>query len=279
MLFVEKRQALFPILLGAALGVAAHVLVGYCLGCFSLFGSSRFTDFLFPTCGFPYELEWLGVLLSFALFALFGAEIGVATLPFAGEGKALLARSLAHFGVMALTLWVWVVLNFPHEPLPGLALTFLLPFALIYLLVWLGRWVGWMAEADQLRAKLGLTAGPSPLKWRETLPHAAFAALLCLVLPLVLRLCDAPDVPVLSGILYPWLLLPIGGFCSAFSLGRRQGFCPLYPLACAVFVLLFDLPARLFSHMDNGSLVWIALLFPLAGNALGALIRRERSAS
>lgn len=276
MLLDDKRAALRPVLLGVLLGVAAHLLLGYCLGSFSLFGPSHFTGFQFPTCNFPLELESLGVLLSFALFALFGAEAAIATLPFADGGRLLALRSAAHFGAMAGTLWVWVILNFPREPLPSLALTFLVPFTLVYLLVWLGRWVGWAAEAAEIREKLGLSAAPSPLKWRETLPHIGFAALLCLVLPLVLRLCDAADVPVLSGLLYPYLLLPIGGFGSAFSLGRRQGACPLYPLACMGFVLLFIPLARLCSNMDDWPLLWIALGFTLAGNVLGAAVRWYR---
>ena len=279
MLLDDKRQALLRTLAGGMLGLVCWLLVSWLTQPGSFLGGSLGFDFTFYYGNLLPEA--LGGAISGVLWFCFGAGVGVATLPFAGEGKALLLRSLAHFGVMALTVALWAFLNFHNRDYPLVFLRydllyFLVPFALIYLLVWLGRWVGWMAEADQLRAKLGLTAGPSPLKWRETLPHAAFAALLCLVLPLVLRLCDAPDVPVLSGILYPGLLLPIGSFCSAFSLGRRQGFCPLYPASCVGFTVLFIL---LFSNMADGSLVWIALLFPLAGNALGALLRRERSAS
>ncbi len=274
MLLDDKRAALRPILVGALLGVAAHLLLGYCLGSFSLFGPSHFNGFVFPTCNFPLELEGLGVLLSFALFALFGAEAGVATLPFADGGRLLALRSAAHYLVMCATMCLWAGLNVVSHPTDYI--TFLVPFTRVYIRVWLGRWGGWAAEAAQIRERLGLSAAPSPLKWRETLPHVGFAALLCLVLPLVLRLCDAVDVPVLSGVLYPYLLLPIGGFGSAFSLGKRQGVCPLYPLACMGFVLLFIPLARLCSKMDDWPLLWIALGFTLAGNALGAAVRWYR---
>ena len=60
---------------------------------------------------------------------------------------------------------------------------------------------------------------------------------MCLALPAVLGLWDAPDVPVLRGLLFPWLLLPVGCFFSALSLGRRKGVCPLYPAACALLTL------------------------------------------
>ena len=71
----------------------------------------------------------------------------------------------------------------------------------IYLVVWLGRWVGWYAEVRQLRSALGLEAGPSPLRWRESLPYLPVLLLVNAVLPAVLALLDAPDVPVLRALL------------------------------------------------------------------------------
>ena len=94
-----------------------------------------------------------------------------------------------------------------------------------------------------------------------------------LVVPTALRLCDANDVPVLSGLLYPYLLLPIVGFFSALSLGKRQGLCILYPLSCVAFTALFILTARLYSNMADGSLLLIALLSTLFGNLLGVGIK------
>ena len=229
-----KRQWLVRGLIGALAGVAVHVLLGYLLGCFSLSGPSGFSGFRFPDCGFHHPLEWLGILLSFALFALLGAEAGIATIPFAGSGKELVARSLIHFLVTAATVSAWVALNFRQEPFFALP-CFLIPLTLVYALVWLGRWVGWYAEVAGIREKLGLAPGPSLFHWKETLPYLGFALLLCDVLPAVLRMFDAPDVPVLVGILLPYLLLPVGGFMSGLSLGRRHGFCPLYPIACALF--------------------------------------------
>lgn len=273
-LFDDRDGAVIRAMLGGLLGMAAYLLLAWLTQPGSLFGGSL--KFAFTFCYNSNIPEVLGAALGFLSWFLFGAEAGLATLPFADEGEALGIRTFTHFGAMALTLWIWVMLNFIYEPLPGLALTFLLPFTLIYLLIWLGRWVGWYAEAGQIREKLGLTVGPSPLKWRESLPHMAFALLLCFGVPTVLRLCDAKDVPVLSGLLYPYLLLPIGGFCSGYSLGKRQGFCPLYPLACVASVALFALVARLYSNMADGALLLIALCLPLAGNALGALTRLWR---
>lgn len=267
-----KRQWLCRILIGGLAGVAAHLLLGYLLGCFSLIGPASFSGFVFPYCNFPREIEPLGVLLSFALFALFGAEVGVATLPFADSGKELVARSLIHYAATTATVSVWVVLNYGwHGTLP----TFLVPLTLVYLIVWLGRWVGWYTEVAAIREKLGLAPGPSPLHWRESLPYVGFAAFLCLALPLALRLLD-DATPVLS-VLYGWLLLPVGGFMSGLSLGRRHGFCPIYPAACVVFILIFIPLARLCSNISDGELIPIALVCALAGNLAGAaLLRRKR---
>lgn len=268
----DKNRALPRILLGGGLGVLGCLLLGWLSQPGALFGGPLTLDFTF--CYNSNVPEPLGAALAFLLWFLFGAEAGLATLPFADGGRAVLRRSLAHFGVMALTLWGWVLLNFAYEPLPGLALTFLLPFTLIYLLVWLGRWVGWYAEVGEIRSRLGLAPAPSLLKWRETLPHLLYALFLCLVVPLVLRACDDP-VPLLS-VFYAWVLLPVGSFTTGLSLGKRQGFCPLYPLACAGAILLFIPLARLFSNMSDWPMVPMAFLSALLGNLLGLLRRWRR---
>ncbi len=271
--FDEKKRPLLRMMTGGLLGVAGFLLLGWITQPGAFLGGGW--DFDFTFCYNSNVPEALGAALGFLLWFLFGVEVGTATLPFADEGKALLLRSLCHFGIMALTLWGWVILNFPYEPLPGLALTFLLPFALCYLLIWLGRWVGWYAEVAQIRERLGLAPGPSPLKWRETLPHILFSAFLCLLLPLILRLCDDRTTPILS-VFYAVVLLPVGGLCSACSLGKRHGICPLYPLACMAFTLVFISLARLFSNIADGELVLIAFVSTLLGNLLGAGIKALR---
>lgn len=212
-------------------------------------------------------------LVNLCLAFLTGVEIGLATLPFPDSGRKLVLRSLAHYGVMAVTMGAWFAagLNFSWS----WVLFFLLLLTLLYLLIWLGRWVGWYAEVAAIREKLGLAPGPSLFHWKETLPYVGFAFLLCLILPLVLRLLDDPT-PVLS-VLYGFLLLPVGGFMSGLSLGRRHGFCPLYPAACVLFILLFIPLARLCSNMADGALIPMALLSSLAGNAVGAAGRRIKA--
>ena len=277
MVLDDKKQTLLRALLGGLAGMAGCLLLGWLSQPGSLFGGLLGFDFTF--CYNSKVPELLGAALRFLLWFLFGAETGAATLPFADGGKTLLLRSLCHFGVMSATMWAWVLLNFTYEPLPGLVLSFQLPFTLIYILIWLGRWVGWYAEVAQIRERLGLAPGPSPLKWRETLPHILFSAFLCLLLPLILRLCDDRTTPILS-VFYAVVLLPVGGLCSACSLGKRHGICPLYPLACMAFTLVFISLARLFSNIDDGELVLIAFVSTLLGNLLGAGIKalRERRA-
>ena len=267
MLFDDKRRALRRALAGALLGMAGGGLAAWAAGSL-IAGSPSALALAFLNCGFPRGLEGVGIALSFALYALFGAEVGVATLPFAGDGSALVGRTLAHFALTAATVGLWVGLNFGVRETAA----FLVPLALVYLLVWLGRWVGWYAEVSAIRERLGLAPGPSLFHWRETLPYVPFAALLCLLLPFVLRLCDAGDVPVLSGLLYPYLLLPVGAFCSALSLGKRQGFCPLYPVACAGFLFCFALLARLVSNVADTDMLPIAFLAALAGGLTGAAV-------
>lgn len=206
---------------------------------------------------------------NLCLCFLMGAEAGVATLPFADSGRELVARSLAHFAVMSATVGLWAAVNFGVRELPF----FLIPLTLVYALVWLGRWVGWYAEVAAIREKLGLAPGPSLFHWKETLPYVGFAFLLCDVLPLALGIFEVPGIPVLVGILLPYLLLPVGGFMSGLSLGRRNGFCPLYPLACG----LFYVPV-VFLLMNSSALFHcgIVLCAALAGNLAGAARHHTR---
>lgn len=200
-----------------------------------------------------------------------GIAAGAATLPFADDGRTLLLRSAAHFGVTATLfalLAAWLGAR-GTELLAWGAILFLL-----YAVVWSGRWIGWYVEVRQLRTLLGLAPGPSPLKWRETLPYAPFVLLLCDVLPPILRWLDPPDVPVLSGLVLPYLLLPVAGFSSGLSLGKRQGTCPLYPAAC--FLCYVPMVFLLFNYTAMFHCFMVAVP-ALAGNVLGWLCRRTAS--
>ena len=268
MLFDDTKQAQRRITLGILAGLAVHILLSYLLGLQAFLGPEIAAVFICPTCSFPPPFEGCGVLLSILLFALLGAEIGIATLPFADSGPTLVFRTLAHFALMAATVALWGGLNFGGA---GAAFCLIL-LASIYVLVWLGRWVGWYVEVAAIRAKLGLAPGPSLLHWRESLPYLVFALGLCLGLPALLRLVDPQDVPVLSGVYFPFLLLPIGTFCSGVSLGHRHGFSPLYPAACALLSV-----AAVFL-LFNGSALFhggISLVCALVGNGVGTLLKKR----
>ena len=270
MLFDDTKQAQRRITLGILAGLAVHILLSYLLGLQAFLGPEIAAVFICPTCSFPPPFEGCGVLLSILLFALLGAEIGIATLPFADRGPSLLGRTAVHFTLMAATVTLWGGLNFGGA---GAAFCLIL-LASIYVLVWLGRWVGWYVEVAAIRSKLGLAPGPSLLHWRESLPYLVFALGLCLGLPALLRLVDPQDVPVLSGVYFPFLLLPIGTFCSGLSLGHRHGFSPLYPVACALLSV-----AAVFL-LFNGSALFhggISLVCALVGNGVGTLLKKRAS--
>ena len=239
------------VILGAALGVLSSVVLA------------------------SYLAESRGPTLAVSLLcAGLGGVLSAATLPFADDGRSLLLHSAVHFEATALLFGLLMAQLGARgaELLAWEAILFLL-----YAVVWLGRWIGWYVEVMQLRTMLGLAPGPSPLKWRETLPYLAFALLLCDGLPMLLFWADhavSADVPVLSGLLLPYLLLPAAGFSSGMSLGKRQGVCPLYPAAC--FVCYLPMVFLLFNYTAMFHCFMVAVP-ALAGNVTGWLYRRAAS--
>lgn len=210
-----------------------------------------------------------------AVFALGGA-VGVSTLPFADEGGSLVRRSLTHYAVTGslVLLAGWTLRLTPQ----GGWLLLLALYTTLYVLIWLGRWIGWYMEIVQIRQCLGLAPGPSLGKWRETLPYLPLLLLICDGLPLALRWVDLTfivDVPVFSGVLLPFLILPVVGFCSGLSLGKRNGVCPLYPLAAAALYL----PMVFLLYNSSALFHCFMVAVPaLAGNLAGAVHRRRKAA-
>ena len=218
---------------GALLGAILTTLLAWLLLSFGVSNGQSIP--VSPAAVQFYGSAALALVVQLLLGGLFGAVVSLATLPFANEGKKLI---------------------------------------LLYFLIWLGRWIGWYMEVIQLRELLGLAAGPSPLKWRETLPYLPFLLLVCNLLPAALRWADRTfvvDVPVLSGLLLPYLILPVVGYLSGLSLGKRQGVCPLYPLAC----FLFYLPMVYLIYNSSALFHCFMIALPaLAGNVMGWLYRR-----
>ena len=224
-----------------------------------------------PAMAAAFGSPALALLVQSLLGALFGAVAALSTLPFAEGGRELVLRSLAHFAATAAAFSLLLgVCRWVDGPQYILLWVFLL--AVLYALIWLGRWVGWYVEVVQLRSLLGLDPGPSPLKWRETAPYLPFLLLACLLLPAGLTWLDRHvtiDVPVLSQLIYPFVFLPVSGFLSGLSLGKRQGVCPLYPAACGLLTALAALPLGL-----SPACALCMALPALAGNTAGFLYRR-----
>lgn len=138
------------VLIGGGIGMAVGFFgVGFLLSPGLLLGAG-FSEFVLYI---GYSLpEWLGSFLALILWFLFGAEIAIATLPFADEGGRLLCQSLCHFAAMACTVGGYVWLNFGIREAPW----FLVRLAAVYVLVWGVRWVFWYFELRSIRKKLGL---------------------------------------------------------------------------------------------------------------------------
>ena len=271
----NRKQWLVRMLAGGVLGMVILFFVG---GTFNalvngmILGGRRFYG-ISPDLVYLVHSTFLAAVIQFALYFALGALVGIATLPFADDGKTLVIRSLLHFSATAavfsvlswLCWWCWSEWKVLLVEL-GL-------LALVYVIVWLGRLAAWWSELDAIREKLGLAPVASPLKWRETMPSLGFALLLCLVVPLALHFFDAPDVPVLTAILWPWVLVPAGGFMGGLSLGKRHGLCPLYPAACVLLTLAATLLLNNSSPWLNGG---IALAAALAGNLSGAVRHKHK---
>lgn len=215
----------------------------------------------------------LAVVMEFICIFALGAAIGISTMPFADDTHSLIKESAIHFiltgllvllngWVQCLLEWVWALL--------------LVPYTLLYLFIWFGRWIGWYMDVDQIKIKLGLAPAHSPLKWRETLPYLPFLVVLCILLPIVLVWVDrvALYTPVLSGLLMPYLIFPVVSLCSGISLGKRQGLCILYPVAA--YLLYIPIVFWLFNYT---ALFHADLLFTFAliGNIAGAIYRKRKN--
>lgn len=278
----ERTWLRVRLILGAILGaVLAPVLVYFLWGSFLMPPNVRpvaLPGTIFPVV-FPEMAQQFGsiftaIVVQSLLGAVLGYVIALATKPFADEGRELVSYSLFHYActmaAAALLMGVCRWVTWAGVPL------YLFLITILYALIWLGRWIGWYLEVVEIRTLLGLDPGPTPLKWRESLPYLFFALLTCCGLPLLLRalevyLLGAGKYVTLSGLIYPCLILPVVSAASGLSLGKRQGVCPLYPAACFLFWL--PLP-----HVIGGGTFaaqgLLAALPALAGNMVGWMYRR-----
>ena len=213
--------------------------------------------------------------LELALAFGFGASVGLAGPPMEGPGTAVAARTAAHLLCSsALFAGVCWICGLPPANWQGLLLLLGI-YWLMYLVVWLLRYLRWRAELDAIRRALGLARPAAGGVWqaRPLKPYLLLAGALELLLPLLLRLLDPPDVPVLTQLFYPYLLLPFFCLAVGWSAGRRFGVALLLPVACGVLTLPCVFLIYNYTALFQAG---AAFVFTLAGNLLGALVRRVR---
>ena len=210
-------------------------------------------------------------LAQFLWSGLLGAVLETAEVPFRLERRTAL-WSFAHFLLTAavFSLAGWQCRWFPYRETWLCLLGLLL---LCYLLMWAVRYVGWRQDVRAIRKGVGLPEEPERPVWQRSLPYGLLAAGVELLLPWLLRALDARDVPVLTGIFYPFLILPLFCFFSGVSLAKRCRLWLAYPVLCGALtipcVLLLYNSSALFQ-------VWVAAIAALAGGLLGVLLRKKR---
>ena len=264
------------------------------------------SDTLSSRWGSPVTAALVQFLWSGAL----GAMLSMAGLPFLAERRTLLWSGL-HLLLTALvfSLAGWRCGWFPYPETWMLLLGLLL---LCYLLMWVIHWIGWRQDLRLLRLSAGLPldgAGNShkkdgacledstatrnlPKKSQENssaLPeeqpvspgrrlasYLLLAAAVELLLPWLLRAVDAPDVPVLTGLFYPFLILPLFAFFSARAAGKRCSWP--WTLLYAVLCGLLTVPNVFLLYNDTALFqFWTAGIAALLGGLLGCLRRKIKS--
>ena len=211
-------------------------------------------------------------LVQFFWSGLLGAVLETAEVPFRLERRTALWSGV-HFLLTAavFSLAGWQCRWFPYRETWLCLLGLLL---LCYLLMWAVRYVGWRQDLRAIRKGVGLPEKPGQPDWRKALPYALLAAAVELLLPWLLRLVDARDVPVLTGIFYPFLILPLFCFFSGWSLVKR---CRLLWLAYPVLCGVLTLPCVFLLYNSSALFqIWATAIAALTGGSIGALRKKIR---
>ena len=222
--------------------------------------------------GWPWQVL-LGMELGLGFG--FGVTVGLAVPPMEGGGQAVAVRTVLHFlvssGLFAGLCWVCGLVRGSWQTW----LTLLGMYWFAYAVVWLMRYLHWRWELRRIRERLGLAQPETPGRIWSLHPiqgYLPLAAAVELAVPPVLRLLErSSDIPVLTGLLYPYVLLPFFCLVTVWSVGRRRGPALLYPVACG----LLTVPCVFWLY--NGSALFqagVAVGFALGGDLAGALCSR-----
>lgn len=205
------------------------------------------------------QLFWSGLL---------GAALNTMEVPFLLERGTLLYSGVHFLGTAAVFSLAgrrcrWFPIRESWLCLLGLLL-------LIYVLKWSVRFLEWQADIWAIRKSSGLDTAEPP--WKTLAPYLLLAAAVELLLPPGLRLVDARDFPVLTGIFYPFLVLPLFCFFSACPLGTRlRRWWLVYPAACMALTLPCVFLLYNYTAMFHAGVAGAAAL---AGGLLGAVLRK-----
>lgn len=215
-------------------------------------------------CGSPVAAALIQLLWS----GLLGAALHTMEIPFLLERRILLFSGVHFLGTAAVFTLAgrqcrWFPVRESWLCLLGLLL-------LCYVLKWAVRFLEWQSDIGAIRKSSGLPS--TEPAWKTLAPYLLLAAAVELLLPPGLRLVDARDFPVLTGIFYPFLVLPLFCFFSASSLSSRlRRWWMAYPAACLVLTLPCVFLLYNYTALFQA---WTAGGAALAGGALGTVLRK-----
>lgn len=212
-------------------------------------------------------------LVQFFWSGLLGAALNTMEVPFLLERRTLLWSGVHFLGTAAVySLAGWRCRWFPYVETWLCLLGVLL---LLYVLKWAVRFLEWQADIRAIRKSSGLDAAEPP--WKTLLPYLLLAAAVELLLPLGLALVDARDFPVLTGVFYPFIILPLFCFFSACPLGTRlPRWWLVYPAACGALTLPCVFLLYNYTALFQA---WTAGIAALLGGLLGVVLRRLKKSN
>lgn len=267
-----RRQMLWG-LVGGVLAMTAVPLVVIWLNSLSVMPGAPLLvrASVLETTGWPWQVL-LGSELGLGFG--FGVTVGLAVPPMEGSGQAVAVRTALHFlvssGLFAGLCWACGLVRGSWQTW----LTLMGMYWFAYAVVWLLRYLHWRWELQRIRERLGLAQPETTWGIWSLHPirgYLAMAAVVELAVPPVLRLLErSSDIPVLTGLLYPYVLLPFFCLVTGWSVGRRRGPALLYPVACG----LLTVPCVFWLYNESALFqAGVAAGVALVGNLAGAVGR------